>query len=60
MAKGHRSQIKRERNENQKGLTMLEYCAGAAIIGLVVFVAMRLFGDGLIEATQHFGQWAAH
>ena len=49
-----------ERNEKQKGLTLLEYCAGAAIIGLVVFLALRLFGVGLIRAAQHFGQWAAH
>ena len=46
--------------DNQKGLTLLEYCAGAAIMGLVIFVVMRLFGNGLRLAAQHFGQWAAH
>lgn len=43
----------------QKGLTILEYCAGAALVGLVAFAVVRSMGDGLINAARTIGVWAA-
>ena len=43
----------------QKGLTILEYCAGAALVGLVAFAVVRSMGDGLIDAAGTIGRWAS-
>jgi len=47
-----------KRRNNQKGLTLLEYCAGAAIIGVVVFAVLKAMGGGMQEAGQNIGNWA--
>ncbi len=47
-----------KRRNNQKGLTLLEYCAGAAIIGVVVFAVFKAMGGGMKEAGQNIGNWA--
>lgn len=46
-----------KKRNNQKGLTLLEYCAGAAILGLVVFVTLRAMGDRLTETNTATGDW---
>jgi Flp pilus assembly pilin Flp len=47
-----------KRRNNQKGLTLLEYCAGAAIIGVVVFAVIRAMGGHLETTGENVGNWA--
>lgn len=44
--------------ENQKGYTLLEYCAGAAIISAVIFVALQALGGNMSGLLESIGSWA--
>lgn len=42
----------------QKGFTLLEYCAGAAVLMIIVYIAMRNFGFSLQTFLNALGTWA--
>jgi len=42
----------------EKGYTLLEYCAGAAIITGILWVALNGLGENLSTLLQRVGQWA--
>lgn len=44
---------------NQKGFTLLEYAAGAAVLIGVVYGAMGAFGGGLNDFYVGLGNWAS-
>jgi hypothetical protein len=44
---------------SEKGFSLLEYCAGAAIIAGVVWAATGLMGEGIAELLQSIGNWAS-
>lgn len=46
------------RKQNQKGLTLLEYCAGAAVVAVMVFAVIQAMGGNLRTAGENVGQWA--
>lgn len=44
--------------KNQKGYTLLEYCAGAAIIGGILWTALNGLGGDLSNLLGAVGGWA--
>ncbi|MGI6680285.1 MAG: Flp family type IVb pilin [Bdellovibrionota bacterium] len=46
------------RKRNQKGLTLLEYCAGAAVVAVIVFAVLQAMGGKLQTAATNIGDWA--
>lgn len=44
--------------KNQKGYTLLEYCAGAAIIAGIIFVALEAMGGNMRGLLESIGSWA--
>lgn len=44
--------------KNQKGYTLLEYCAGAAIISAIIFVALQALGGNMRGLLESIGSWA--
>lgn len=38
---------RRMRNKNERGFTLLEYCAGAAAVMVVLFAAMNTFSTNI-------------
>lgn len=45
------------RKKNQKGFTLLEYCAGAAVLLGIVVAGMSAFGDGIADYMEGLGNW---
>ena len=37
--------VKTGKSKNEKGFTLLEYCAGAAVVAAVVYGALNAFGN---------------
>lgn len=51
--------MKSQKNQkNQKGYTLLEYCAGAAIIGGILWTALNALGGDLSNLLGAVGGWA--
>lgn len=46
------------KNKNEKGYTLLEYCAGAAIVVSVLYVALGQLGNDLSSFLGSIGGWA--
>ena len=44
--------------KNERGYTLLEYCAGAAIIGAIIFVALQALGGNMRGMLESIGAWA--
>lgn len=42
----------------QKGYTLLEYCAGAAIIAGILWTGLNSLGGDLVDLLSAVGQWA--
>ena len=43
--------------KHEKGYTLLEYCAGAAIIAGVVFTSLNTFGEHMKNFFGSLGKW---
>ena len=43
---------------NEKGFTLLEYCAGAAVLITIVWGALTTLGNDLGSFLQSIGSWA--
>jgi len=50
--------IRRKVSRKDSGLTLLEYCAGAAVLAGAVFAAFTLLGGSLNTSMQNIGNWA--
>jgi hypothetical protein len=50
--------MRRSKNKAEKGYTLLEYCAGAAIIVTVLYTALNGLGDQLSSFLGNIGTWA--
>lgn len=50
--------MKKLKAKLQKGFTLLEYCAGAAVLMIIVYIAMRNFGFSIQAFLNSLGQWA--
>ncbi len=48
----------RKIKRKDSGLTLLEYCAGAAVLAAAVFVAFQALGGSLNTAMGNIGNWA--
>jgi hypothetical protein len=46
------------KNKNEKGYTLLEYCAGAAIVVSVLYGALNTLGGDLKLFLGKIGTWA--
>ena len=47
----------RIKKKNQKGYTLLEYCAGAAIIAGVIWAALSTFGTSMSGMFDALSDW---
>ena len=43
--------------ENERAYTLLEYCAGAAIIAGILWVALDSMGGSMQELIESLGSW---
>jgi hypothetical protein len=50
--------MRKVRNNKEKGYTLLEYCAGAAIIAGILWVALNNLGTDLGQLLAAVGGWA--
>jgi hypothetical protein len=50
----------KELNKTQKGYTLLEYCAGAALIAGIIWVALNAMGQNITALLNAIGQWAVN
>jgi hypothetical protein len=57
MKKGLTHAVRIVRRE-ERGYTLLEYVAGAAIIGGIVFTALTSFGNDMAGFLGNLGSWA--
>ncbi|MBN8549317.1 MAG: Flp family type IVb pilin [Deltaproteobacteria bacterium] len=46
------------RGRDEKGYTLLEYCAGAAVIAGIIFAALQTMGSNLSGYLGAIGSWA--
>ncbi len=51
--------MKRNEKNNERGYTLLEYCAGAALIAGIIWVALNTMGQNVSALLNAIGQWAA-
>lgn len=49
---------KKENKKKQSGYTLLEYCAGAALIAGIIWVALNAMGQNITTLLNAIGQWA--
>ena len=49
----------RAKKKNERGYTLLEYCAGAAIIAGVLWGALTYLGSNLDGLIRGVGDWAS-
>ena len=47
-----------KKRDGEEGYTLLEYCAGAAVIAGIVFGALNALGGNLQGLLENLGQWA--
>lgn len=48
----------RKIKRKDSGLTLLEYCAGAAVLAAAVFLAFNTLGSRLNTTMKNVGDWA--
>lgn len=51
--------MKHTKRNHQRGYTLLEYCAGAALIAGIIWVALNSMGQNISALLNAIGQWAA-
>ena len=49
-----------DKNRSERGYTLLEYCAGAALIVGVIWVALSALGTNLETLLGDVGTWATN
>ena len=47
------------RKNNEKGFTLLEYCAGAAVLLTIVWAALTALGTNMSTFLNAVGSWAS-
>lgn len=47
-----------QRRKSQKGFTLLEYCAGAAVLAAVIFGALNTMGGQIGDLMTSIGDWS--
>lgn len=50
--------MKKRNVQPERGYTLLEYCAGAAIIGGILYLALNALGQDLRDFLAAVGAWA--
>ncbi|RMG40652.1 MAG: hypothetical protein D6719_10330 [Candidatus Dadabacteria bacterium] len=50
--------IVRKNSQQERGYTLLEYCAGAAIIAGILWVALSSLGNNVSNLLNNVGTWA--
>jgi Flp pilus assembly pilin Flp len=48
----------RKRMSGERGFSLLEYCAGAAVILVTIWGALSLMGDNIETLLNSIGNWA--
>jgi hypothetical protein len=48
----------RKNRRSERGISLLEYCAGAAVLLGIVWTAMTLMGQDVSALLQSIGGWA--
>ena len=49
---------KSSKTSREAGFTLLEYCAGAAVVIAVIWVGFRAMGDDIGDYLKGIGEWA--
>jgi hypothetical protein len=52
--------MKKIKNRKSAGFTLLEYCAGAAVVLSVVYVAFSTMGGNLSVLMESVGTWSSN
>lgn len=47
-------------SKNERGLSMLEYAAAAAVLMTIIYVGLSTFGNGMQTFYNELGQWATN
>ena len=50
--------MSKKNRRDEKGYTLLEYCAGAAIIAGILWTALNALGGNLSDLLAAVGEWA--
>jgi Flp pilus assembly pilin Flp len=50
--------MNKKNRKDESGYTLLEYCAGAAIIAGILWTALNALGGNLSDLLEAVGQWA--
>jgi len=50
--------MKKQNTKRESGYTLLEYCAGAAIIGGILYLGLNALGQDLRDFLGAVGAWA--
>lgn len=50
--------MRKSANKRQRGYTLLEYCAGAAIIAGILWTALDNLGADLVDLLNAVGVWS--
>lgn len=50
--------VKSSSGRRQRGYTLLEYCAGAAVVATVLWGALQSMGNNFQSLTAAIGSWA--
>lgn len=53
-----RQGTRRHTNKGERGFSLLEYCAGAAVILVTIWGALTLMGDNIETLLNSIGNWA--
>lgn len=46
------------KGKRERGYTLLEYCAGAAVVLAVIWGALNTMGGNITQLLDQIGQWA--
>jgi hypothetical protein len=46
------------RKVNSRGFSLLEYCAGAAVLAAIVYAGVTAMGQGVDGLVRQVGKWA--
>jgi len=50
--------LRRTKGTGERGFTLLEYCAGAAVVASVIWLAFNELGTNIRDLMQNIGGWA--
>ena len=56
----NKNRLFRIRTKKERGFALLEYCAGAAVILVIVWAALNTLGTNMTDLLDSIGTWATN